>query len=272
MIARAFGVVVALSTIVSQPALAAAPIGDWKIEPSDARCVATRQYGTPDQPTTLALKAPPTGHALQLAVIRPAYRKTSDQVGAKIDLDGKVYDTFALGYPLGYPAKASKQSVSLMHLPAEAAAELRNARNLRLDVAGSFIDGFPLGEISKAWTAMDACLDRLRQTWNIGESSSGKVATPARALVPIQGMISPQDFPPQVIRNVWSGTTGFILLIDETGKVKDCTLTESSGVAVIDSRTCAVVSYKARFEPAVDINGKPAKSTFAQNITWRVHD
>lgn len=272
MVTRALCAVVAWSTIVSQPAFAAVPIGDWKIEPSDARCVAVRQYGTADQPTTLALKAPPTGHALQLAIIRPAYRKTSDQVGAKVDLDGKIFDTYALGYPLGYPAKSSKQSVSLMHLPSDAADAVRTARNLRLDIKGSFIDGFPLGDIGKAWTAMDACRERLRQTWNLEESGPAKVGTPPRPLVPIQGMITGMDFPRQALAKVWSGTTSFVLLIDESGKVRDCTLTETSGIAVIDSRTCAVITYKARFDPAIGVDGKPVKSAFAQRITWRVSD
>jgi hypothetical protein len=272
MIARASCAFAALSAILSQPAHAAVPIGDWKIEPSDARCVAVRQYGKADQPITLAFKAPPTGHAMQLAVIRPAYRKTSDQVGAKLDLDGKIFETYALGYPLGYPAKASKQSVSLLHLPSDAAEAIKTARNLRLDIKGSFIDGFPLGDIGKAWAAMDACLDRLRQTWNVGDDNSGKITTPARPLVPIEGMITGMDFPRQALAKVWSGTTSFALLIDEAGKVRDCTLTETSGIAVIDSRTCAVVSYKARFDPAIGADGKPAKSAVAERITWRVTD
>ncbi|HET6943580.1 MAG TPA: energy transducer TonB [Sphingomicrobium sp.] len=231
-----------------------------------------RQYGAADRPTTLALKAPPTGHALQLAIIRPAYRKTSDQVGAKVDLDGKIFATYALGYPLGYPAKSSKQSVSLIHLPSDASETIRTARNLRLDIKGSFIDGFPLGEIGKAWTAMDACLARLRQTWNLEESGPAKIGTGPRPLVPIQGMITGMDFPRQVLGKVWSGATSFVLLIDETGKVRDCTLTESSGIAVIDSRTCAVITYKARFDPAIGLDGKPVKSAFPQRITWRVTD
>ena len=206
------------------------------------------------------------------AVIRQAYRKTNGQTGATVGIDGKPYVTFALGYPLGYPAKSSKQSVSLIHLPSEAADAIRKARHVDVSVKGSFHDGFELGDPAHTWPMMDSCLERLRQTWNIGSDHGADIRMPARALVPLQGMIAPQDFPPQVLQNVWKGQTTFMLLVDEGGKVKDCTLTESSGIAVVDSRTCAIVTHKARFEPAIGGDGKPAKSVYQKSITWRVSD
>ena len=132
---------------------------------------------------------------------------------------------------------------------------------MRISSAGALIMRF-----------LRACRERLRQTWNLEEDSPSKIGTPPRPLVPIQGMITGMDFPRQALAKVWSGTTSFVLLIDETGKVRDCTLTETSGIAVIDSRTCAVIAYKARFDPAIGANGKPVKSAFAQRITWRVTD
>ena len=257
--------------LLGPPAAAATPTGDWKIEPAEARCVAVRQYSDGEKPISLALKAPPTGTAMQLAVIRQAYRKKSEQTGATIEIDGKPFTTYALGYPLGFPAKSSKQSVSLIHLPQDAAVAMRSAKHVDLKVKSSFQDSFRLGDPTRIWTMMDSCLERLRQTWNIGIHAAN-LATVARATVPFDGMFSPEDFPLQVIRNVWNGKVTFLLMIDETGKVKDCTLAESSGIAVIDSRSCAVVTYKARFEPATGRDGKPAKSVYEQSITWRVTD
>ena len=272
MIARAFGVAVALSTIFSQPASASVnPLGEWRIEPSDARCVAVHKYGEPERPITLALKAPPEGHALQLAIIISSYRKSSDQVGAVVDIDGQSFRTYALGYPLDFP-KASKTSVSLIHLPQEAAAALRSAKNLGVTAMGSVNELFPLGDFERAWTAMDLCLERLRQTWNIGESAKVRIATEAKSLVPMSSMLSPRDFPPQALAKLWTGRTSFLLLIDEKGAIRDCTLTESSGIAVVDSRSCAIISHKARFSPAVDAKGIPTKSAYSQSITWRVTD
>ncbi|WP_395622442.1 energy transducer TonB [Sphingomonas daechungensis] len=245
------------------------PIGDWRIEPSEARCVVTRSFGDTKNPTTLALKAPPTGKALQLAIIRPAYRKTSSQVGAKVGIDGKTFDTLALGYPSSFP-KASKTSVTLIHLPAEAIEALHGGRSMSVSAVGSVNETFPLGDIAKAWSALNDCLSRLRQAWNLDDDGRNSLVSDAKPLVPFEGMLSPRDFPPQAMSKPWSGTTKFLLLVDEKGIVRDCTLAESSGIAVIDSRTCAIISYKARFDPAIGPGNKPVKSAVARSITWRV--
>ncbi|MEO7364861.1 MAG: energy transducer TonB [Sphingomicrobium sp.] len=67
-----------------------------------------------------------------------------------------------------------------------------------------------------------------------------------------------------------SGTTDVILLIDESGAVKDCTLTSTSGVAVLDSRTCGMILSGGKFAPATLGDGQPAKSVYEQRITWRI--
>ena len=61
-------------------------------------------------------------------------------------------------------------------------------------------------------------------------------------------------------------------LLPGLGTTTPLPIAESSGIAVIDSRSCAVVTYKARFEPATGRDGKPAKSVYEQSITWRVTD
>lgn len=254
------------------PALAVEPVSEWKIEPSDVRCVAVRKYGTADKPLTLALKAPPTGSAMQLAVIRHGYRNKGGQIDATVTLDGRGFTTYALVYPLGFPAKRSKQSVSLVHLPPEAAAAVRLANELDLGIKETSKDEFPLGNLKDVWADMDRCLDRLKNSWNVGEQYAGRIASEPVDIVPLQSMFSGDDYPPAAAWKSFSGTTSVLLLIDETGAVKDCTLTESSGMAIIDSRTCALISYKGRFKPASGTDGKPIKSSWAKRITWRVED
>lgn len=272
MFARHISLMALTLAIPAMPASAVEPLSDWKIEPSDARCVAVRQYGTSDKPIKLALKAPPTGKAMQLAVIRHAFRKNSAQTGATVTIDGQPFQTYALGYPLGYPAKASKQSVYLIHLPPAAAIAVRDASNLSVSVKGGLVDQFPLHNLKDAWAKMDTCLERLRATWNVGEDGTARIATPASEIVPLAGVFSSMDYPMQAVRLGFSGRTSVLLLIDEAGIVKDCTLTESSGMAVINSRTCALITYKARFKPAIGKAGKPTRSSWEQSINWRLED
>jgi hypothetical protein len=60
------------------------------------------------------------------------------------------------------------------------------------------------------------------------------------------------------------------LLIDETGKIADCTVIGTSGAASLDTQSCGMLKDRARFKPAIGLDGKPAKGSFIQRITWRV--
>ena len=60
----------------------------------------------------------------------------------------------------------------------------------------------------------------------------------------------------------------FVLLIDETGRVADCTVIETSGVASLDAQTCGAVKLQARFKPAIGLDGKPAKDGVVQRVSW----
>ena len=116
MFARYLSLIATFMVFPMVPAHAADPMNAWSIEPStfDASPRANRPS---NKPITLALKAPPMGSVMQLAIIRHGYRNKASQVDATVTLDGRAFTTYALVYPLGFPVRQSKQSVSLIHLP-----------------------------------------------------------------------------------------------------------------------------------------------------------
>ena len=253
-----------LMAIAAMPASAAEPLSDWKIEPSDARCVAARQYGTPDKPITLALKAPASEvDVLQLAIIRPGYRKSADQSGAKLTIDGQEFNTYVLGYPLAGP---KKQTASLFTLQPAVSAALRKATNFAVSVKGGVREGFTFGPSAGLWTGLNECLAKLRKTWNIGDENAAKLAQRARGS--LQGIFSQADYPRDALAAEFTGISKIMLLIDEAGAVRDCTILETSGMAVLDFRACGVIIQRAKFTQAVGLDGKPAKDFYRQRINW----
>ena len=245
--------------------------GNWVLEPSTARCVSSRQYGSPEAPVTLGFKASPLGDAVQAVIVRPGQRSRVGQAEARITIDGEIVRGTALTYPLD--ARRSRM-VHLINLSGEHAAALRRAQEIRVWVKiqinasrEALNRRFALGPMANAWTELDACLRRLRQTWNIGETG-GKLASPAELLTPTTAVFTDRDYPRVALRKEQTGSTQIILLIDETGAVKDCTLAETSGAAVLDASTCGIILRRARFRPATDVNGKPVKSAYEQRITW----
>ena len=269
MLGRFLGLAACVVLAVSAaPLNAAQPIGEWKLEPSDARCVAVRQYGTPDKPIMLALKASPLDEGgLQIAVIRDGFLRGPSQAVARVVIDRQEFDTHALGYPL---AGLTKKLATLFNLSPEASSAMRKASDFSVNVKGSVKDGFALAPGTKIWAEMDACVERLQSTWNIGKHSAATIVQAPRALESLQNLFSPEDYPSDAYAARWSGTTHFLLLIDERGAVRDCTLIATSGMAVIDSRSCGIVTRKGKFAPAISTDGKPVKGSWSQRITWRL--
>ncbi len=84
--------------------------------------------------------------------------------------------------------------------------------------------------------------------------------------------VTDSDYRTRWIREGRSGTARFTLGIDATGKVAGCTITRSSGHAVLDAATCDLVSKRARFDAARDGMGKPVAGSYSGSITWKIPD
>ena len=76
-------------------------------------------------------------------------------------------------------------------------------------------------------------------------------------------------YPLEALRNGWEGRTAFSLSITATGGVGQCTITASSGFAILDNETC-VMMQRASFSPARDGYGNPVSGTFSSGIRWQL--
>ena len=102
----------------------------------------------------------------------------------------------------------------------------------------------------------------------ITQSPPAKKVEPARAKANLASYVSDEDYPSNAARNEEQGTTRFRLVVGPDGKVKECTVTSSSGSSALDSTTCKLMRQRAKFTPAMDSNGKPTGDTVASAIRW----
>lgn len=84
--------------------------------------------------------------------------------------------------------------------------------------------------------------------------------------------VTDSDYRPRWIREGLTGNASFTLRIDAAGKVTGCTITRSTGHAVLDTATCELVTKRARFDAARDGTGKPVAGSFTSTINWRIPD
>ena len=130
---------------------------------------------------------------------------------------------------------------------------------------------FALTQMGSLLRTLDSCVADLRKVWNVSESksdsSSNSRSANSRALA---GVFTSEDYPAVAMRNDQSGLVAFALLIDEQGRVADCTVIETSGAASLDAQSCGIIRNRAKFSPARGTDEKPIKSAYLGRIRWRI--
>ena len=97
-------------------------------------------------------------------------------------------------------------------------------------------------------------------------------ANAARPLGSPSDWLDPQDYPAQALREEAEGTTGVRLDIAADGTVRKCTVTRSSGFAVLDDTACLRLEQRAMFEPARNDAGERVPGNWSTSVVWRMPD
>lgn len=97
--------------------------------------------------------------------------------------------------------------------------------------------------------------------------ASGR-AVPAKAEGSLGSYLRDDDYPAAAIRNEEQGTVAFRLDVSAAGSVTGCTVTTTSGSALLDATTCRLMMERPRFTPARDNEGRSVADTAVGRIRW----
>ena len=259
----------ALSAILARPVAAAPvqPTGKWVVDFAPSQCTAVRDYGTVDRPLALVLKPSVIGDVMTVAIVRGGASPAIGEHSVIIRLDQGPSFPASL---LAFSPKSGKQRVEMINLPLETFSAVRRSTLLAIAGTGVASRSFALSGMVPLMKAMDACLADLQQLWNVSEVARAQLKQAPMSKKSLAKLFDSRDYPSGALNSRQSGSLAFALLIDETGKIADCTVIATSGVATLDSQSCAVVKERAVFDPAVGSDGKPAKSAVIQRIRWEM--
>lgn len=277
---------VALAALASSTAASAAPeaalqpTGKWVVNFADAQCVASRDYGALASPLVLVFKKPAIGDVLQIAVVQNGAMREPEQTDGEIAFDERTPIETSF---LDYGVKKLKKRALMINLQTIDLGAMRQASTIRIHSRVKSKQGnrpatptpytdltFAISEMPTVLTLLDECADDLQKVWNVWDENRDSVTLKKGPSGQIQNLFSGSDYPLVAVRNDLSGTTTLVMLIDEFGKVADCTVTQTSGAASIDAQSCAIIRERGKFKPAIGLDGKPTKSSWRQSITWRL--
>lgn len=88
----------------------------------------------------------------------------------------------------------------------------------------------------------------------------------------VRGRLRDSDYPAELGAAGVYGRVGIRYAIEVDGRVTDCTITRSSGSAILDRTTCELIEQRFRYDPARDRYGRPIRSNLIESYEWLVQD
>ena len=82
--------------------------------------------------------------------------------------------------------------------------------------------------------------------------------------------VTTADYRSSWINRELTGVARFRVQVGTDGRVKQCTVTSSSGHAALDRATCDLVTQRARFEPARDTKGEKTAGSYSSAVAWQL--
>lgn len=243
-----------------------APSGKWTVDYAPHHCTASRSFGSGPDTLYLVVKPSPTSEVMQIALIKDGHSALATKLDAML--------TFGEAAPIKVEQLnygTDTKSVRMINLAPDQVAALSQTSRIIWDSSGAAkrLDVGPMAPVLKA---LAKCRADLADYWNITPERKATLKSPPTHAKPLLSLFSSDDYPTDAVRNDKSGMAAVVLLIDEQGKVRDCTLEATSGIAVIDAQTCVILKNRAKFSPAVDTNGKPTRGAYFQKIRWEMEN
>lgn len=209
----------------------------------------------------------------------PTYRLTQDDIPQKLSAVGWLEEispntgaTFNLTTsPLSSPEEPNPRVSSI---------EVQNTRSQRFaSVTGIYLDNLfrepvavETGALSSMMELMDACTDKIVESWGISPATERTLSQRARP-VDFKRMADEliESFPSSNQRPGTAELVTFRVMLDARGHVTDCiTYSDSGADARLTRVTCDVLKNKVRYEPALDAESTPVASYYTNSIVYAV--
>lgn len=249
----------ALETSVRQP------IGKWAIDYGERACTLSRSYS--EDQITLQIAVTPLSENMDVVLVAPTSLTKRSFGPATVEIVGKEkFDTVFVRKPSTSP----NSSEFRLTLPAGFQSILDEQAVISLKLKGETVLPFELRQWSSATKALSACAESLLRHWSIDPDQVANIATAPSPVGDRSKWIGYYDYPTSAVANEQEGDSLILFNVDVNGRVTHCKSVHSSGVPELDAAACAAIMRRAKYRPALDINGNPAEASVVRQVLWRL--
>jgi TonB family protein len=124
------------------------------------------------------------------------------------------------------------------------------------------------GSMAKPLAGLRECAWETVKMWGLDIEQQKRLTRRPTPRRPSSEWFNPRDYPAAMIRGGYQGIVNFRIIVDEQGNATSCNIQESTRPKEFDDAVCAAVMKRARFEPALDAQGKPVRSYWRQTVRF----
>lgn len=125
------------------------------------------------------------------------------------------------------------------------------------------------GSLGTPMRALSTCVDDLVRSWGFDPAEQSGLSRPVLPVGPRAGWLSPDDYPQDARTLGENGMVQVRLDIDESGTVVGCRVLFRTNPDKFADTTCELLRKRARFQPALDRDGRPVRSYYFHKVIWR---
>lgn len=250
---------VAAITLFTAPSLAEplTPTSRWNVDFSKTQCVATRSYEDGDKTVHLAIKPYVLGRMYEVALIEDGFLNRAESRVGTLRLDERELELQGLRYG---DKRGGRFVVTLF---GEDLGDLTGVEQIDIQFAG-IRRTLKVTKMDSLVDVLEDCRSKLGTFYNLGAD----LQSPPKGDIDV---LSGHDYPMLAIERDAESMFRAAVLIDEEGTPVDCTLLSYAGDAMFVTHSCGLIKERARFEPAVDKDGKPTRSVYISGVRiWQI--
>lgn len=238
------------------------PSGKWAIEYAKDMCALNRKFGTGANEFLLAIKPAPNGDQVRIMVLRKG--RSSDIRKGKAGV--RFSDGSIPTYAVATSGWVNGMVLTALDLPRSSLAPLVAGGRVSIRFGPGLNHEFAPTGMAAAMTALAKCERDLIKSWGMSEAQQDAIAEMPK--VENKGLFTDDDYPNNLIMKEIQGSVGALLSISATGVVTACRAIESSRAVELDEVTCAILSSRAKFTPAIDKSGKAVPAVTYFRVMW----
>ena len=271
-----------------QPPLVLRPSSTWLVDYGDDKCRLARMFGTGDAETMFMVERYSPSDDLFTAIGgKPLADIDAAQAHLAFGPDGFVTKyppspgklgerpaltaTMAL-YPWPDSDKDDEDETGPADLFEQVITPEQEARVTWFEVTakGRQTVRLELGSMAKPMAALRTCTQELVHHWGIDVDAHRTLSRRATPKGNVGNWVTWHDYPTDLLNKGEQGLVQFRVVVAADGKATQCLVQESTRPLGFDKAVCAALMRRAKFEPALDKDGKPIVSFWRSSVRFQM--